>query len=148
MLPDGRCMQKCAETVEKEKAVEIKKFAEEANINAVNHGWWNGSGRSFGELIALCHFELSEALEEYRAGHAPDETYYACKKNANIAFSCNGKCEECQYAKMEGVPSELADVVIRVLDMAEYYGIDIEKALMEKHEFNKIRSYRHGGKTL
>lgn len=42
-------------------------FAKEVHQNAVDHGWW-GDPRSFGELIALCHEELSEALREYRNG--------------------------------------------------------------------------------
>ena len=43
-------------------------FAKEVHQNAVDHGWWVDP-RSFGELIALCHEELSEALREYRNGH-------------------------------------------------------------------------------
>lgn len=109
----------------------IKELAKEVHENAKAHGWWDGEERSFGELIALCHSELSEALEEYRNGHNPNETYYT-----GIEM------------KMEGVPSELADVVIRVFDMAEHYGIDIESAILEKHEFNKTRPYKHGGKKI
>jgi len=108
----------------------INELAEEVHGNAVAHGWWQGGERSFGELAALVHSELSEALEEYRNGHDFTETYY----------SAGGK--------PEGIPSELADVVIRVFDMAEHYGIDIESAILEKHEFNKSRPYRHGGKKI
>lgn len=137
--------------------MEIKKFAKEVHENAKAHGWWDEK-RSFGDLIALCHSELSEALEEYRNGHKPTETYYSCKAplNAPTALThscpefgkgCHNECEG-HYGKMEGIPSELADVVIRVMDMCEYYGIDLEAALMEKHEFNKTRPYKHGGKVM
>jgi len=34
------------------------------------------------------------------------------------------------------------------MDMCGYYGIDLEAMLMEKAEFNKSRSYRHGGKKI
>jgi len=30
--------------------------------------------------------------------------------------------------------------------MADYYGIDLEAAIIEKHEFNKTRPYKHGKK--
>ena len=60
---------------------------------------------------------------------------------------CKNTCKG-HFGKMEGIPSELADVIIRVLDMCEHYGIDIEAALKEKHEFNKTRPYKHGGKVM
>lgn len=127
--------------------MEIKQFEKEAHENAVKHGWWDKEP-SFGELIALCHSELSEALKEYRDGHKPDQTYYSCTQNANIAGECDGNCGHCQYGKMEGIPSELADVIIRVLDMAEHYNINLETALTEKQAFNETRPYKHDGKVI
>lgn len=47
---------------------------------------------------------------------------------------------------IEGIAAELADVIIRVLDYCAYAGIDIENVLEVKHEYNKSRPYRHGGK--
>lgn len=107
----------------------LNDFAREVHENAKSHGWWDDE-RSFGELIALCHSELSEALEEYRKGKGFCETY----SNEN--------------GKPEGIPSELADVIIRVLDMCAHYGIDIEQILEVKHKFNITRDYKHGGKVI
>ena len=108
----------------------IKDLQTQVHNNAIAHGWWDGERRSFGDLIALCHSELSEALEEYRTGHEPQEAYYSKDK------------------KPEGIPSELADCVIRIMDMCGHYGIDLESAILEKHEYNKSRPYRHGGKVM
>lgn len=129
--------------------LEIKEFVKEVGENAVTHGWWEEE-RSFGELIALCHSELSEALEEYRKGKKPGEVYYIC---TNPGEGCGVEetegCEKCDHlGKPDGIPTELADVVIRIFDMCHHYGIDIETVLKEKHEFNKSRPYKHGGKVI
>ena len=47
-----------------------------------------------------------------------------------------------------GVPSELADVVIRIMDICQYYGINLEEEILKKHNFNKTRPFKHGGKVL
>lgn len=113
------------------KSVELNEFAKEVHKNAVDHGWWEEK-RSFGDIISLCHSELSEALEEHRNGRGPREIYF----------------NDSKPDKPEGVPTELADVIIRILDYCVREGVDIEYALKLKHEYNKSRPYRHGGKKL
>ena len=90
---------------------------------AVDHGWWERQ-RELPELIALCHSELSEMLEGERLGNGPDEN---CP-----AFST---CE-----------IELADLLIRAMDMAEVRGYRLAEAVLAKLRFNHGRPYRHGGK--
>lgn len=112
-------------------SLQIDDFAKEVHQNAADHGWWEEK-RSFGDIISLCHSELSEALEEYRKGKPPIEIYF----------------NELKPDKPEGVPTEFADVIIRILDYCCREGIDIEHAIKLKHEYNKTRPYRHGGKVL
>jgi NTP pyrophosphatase (non-canonical NTP hydrolase) len=87
---------------------------------AVQKGWWE-THREVPELLALIHSEISEALEAHR-----------------------NKIPE---GKKGWLGEELADAVIRIFDMAEYYGIDIAQEVKKKHLKNTMRPYRHGGKT-
>jgi NTP pyrophosphatase (non-canonical NTP hydrolase) len=115
------------------KAMNLNELAKEIHYQAVSKGWCDVSNDiraasvRFPEKIALMHSELSEALEEYRNGHPLGEVYL-------------------KDGKPEGVPIELADVIIRILDICGAAGIDIEHAITTKHAFNTTRPFRHGGK--
>ena len=134
----------------------LNKFAAEIHQNAIAHGWWEEE-RSFGEIIALCHSELSEALEEHRDGRPM--LWYACKE-AQPEHPCQpediyeclmfGQEKDCAYhgKKPEGIAVELVDCIIRILDWCGKEGIDIEAIMEAKHAYNKGRPYRHGGKVL
>lgn len=95
----------------------------------MDHGWWDRP-RSFGDIVALNHSELSEAYEEYRNGKGETEIYFNPDKPG----------------KPEGIPVEMADLVIRVLDYCQAVGINLHEVMLLKHNYNKTRSYRHGGK--
>lgn len=116
----------------------LNQLKDEIHQNAVIHGWWE-EDRSFGEIIALCHSELSEALEEYR----DDSPMIYYSGNGTISNVPNELCR-----KPEGIAIELADCIIRILDYCGKVGIDIENAIRIKHIYNQERPYRHGGKKI
>lgn len=70
--------------------------------------------------IALIHSELSEGLEGHRT---------------EIPEGAKGYIGE-----------ELADAVIRILDLAEFLKIDLGQEILKKHEYNTGREFLHGGK--
>lgn len=117
---------------------QINKLVQEAHENAKEKGW-HDADRSFGELIALCHSELSEALEEHRNGHDTNKIYYPNREHP---------CSVYEENKPEGIPIELADVIIRIFDMCGKYEIDLDAAINIKMEYNKTRPYKHGGKVI
>jgi NTP pyrophosphatase (non-canonical NTP hydrolase) len=107
----------------------INDYCSDAFNNAVLKGW-HEKERTIGDQIALMHSELSEALEEHRNGHQPNEIYFA------------------DGGKPEGIPVELADCIIRIFDFCGKYDIDLEHAIEIKMEYNKTRPFRHGGKQV
>lgn len=79
--------------------------------------------------LMLIVSELAEAMEEIRKGIPVGLTYYTT---------------EGLEPKPEGFPSELADVVIRALDLAYTEGIDLEQVIKEKLVYNRSRKRLHG----
>lgn len=118
-------------SISHDEAATIRGLSYAVHNLAIAKGWYDGQDRTndaIGAKLALCHSELSEALECIRTGDT----------EARVTDS----------GKPEGLPSELADVVIRVLDLAGWLQIDLGEAIRAKHAFNATRPYRHGGKAL
>lgn len=76
------------------------------------------AGRRVSTVLALIHSEVSEALEALRNGDR------------------------------QNFEEEIADIIIRCLDLTGGAGIDIDNAVLLKLERNRNRGFRHGGKLL
>ena len=123
----------------------LAEVAEVCFKTARSKGWWNeyhiGRGPRSIRLtpdqiaakLCLIHSEVSEALEEVRGKRPITET---------------GGSASLRGDKPKGFASELADIVIRVFDLAGGLGIDIAEAIRIKMAYNESRPFRHGGKKL
>lgn len=133
----------------------FKQLAEEIHQTAREKGWWNNKDADFldvvaaesknigtatqlneiaaklrnrneGEMLALIHSEVSEALEGLRHGNPADD----------------------KVPEFLATEAELADVVIRIMDMAHSRGWRVAEAIVAKAEMNKGRAPMHGGKKF
>jgi NTP pyrophosphatase (non-canonical NTP hydrolase) len=84
--------------------------------------------------VANEHGEVSEFWEAFRKGtlHEPCDKAPKMVALGLPALSC--------------VEEEVADIIIRALDTAQAYGVDVAKALAVKHAYNTTRPTLHGGK--
>jgi hypothetical protein len=92
-----------------------------------------------GNKLMLMVSELVEAHDEIRTGHTADETYYPDAPAPGTITTA-----EVKVYKPEGVPSELADTVIRIFDFCYTEGIDLGQIIQEKLTYNRTRAYKHG----
>lgn len=123
--------RKAGNAMTTKKHVTIEDVINECHATALAHGWWDADTPvNIPEKLALIHSEISEALEDYRNAPLHLQVPITDDKGKPIGF-----------------PSELADVVIRVFDLAGWLQIDLSTAIAVKMEYNKSRPYRHGGKA-
>ena len=104
-------------------------FQLEIGVWAKEKGWQPWPVAEMPSKIALLHSEASEMLEEYRNNHAPTKVYTSMDKEGN--------------EKPEGIPIELADLVIRCFEFAANFHIDLAAAVQIKMDYNQKRPYRH-----
>lgn len=113
----------------------INELAAEISQTAEEKGFWDIE--EVGEIglialkLALVHSEVTEALVVHRND-------YENEGEQNDILTNMTSIQEDDFV------GELADIVIRVLDITGYYDLDIGNAIIGKMEANRSRPYRHG----
>lgn len=92
--------------------------------------------------LLLVHTEVSEAAEELRDGQ-PTDLIYGVQR---VVHEPTTGWIPTGFVKPEGFPVELADVILRVLDICEHEGIDMQAVLELKLAYNETRPFKHGRK--
>lgn len=117
---------------------DLNELADEVHKNAIEHGF-HDPYEVLGVFIAnQCnnmHAEVTELWDAYRAGKGDEP----CDK-AEKMIALNLRVLNCNE-------EELADIIIRALDVSRRLGIEIVAAINAKHEYNKTRPYMHGKKN-
>lgn len=119
----------------------IQELQTKAHQAAKSKGFYDES-INVPEKLCLIHSEVSEALEAHRKG-----------KTANcIGFSKSDEWDNETFKNIFEVnvkgslEDELADVLIRTVDLAKYLEIDLTFHIQQKMRYNSLRSYKHGKK--
>lgn len=108
----------------------ITTLAQRCHEDAKSLGWYDeGKTKSDIESLMLTVTELAEAVEELRKPYETEPVYY-----------------KPDSAKPEGYGVELADAIIRLLDLCAYKELDIGRIIDEKLAYNLTRGHRHGNK--
>ncbi len=119
----------------------INELVKEVHQNAKDKGFHEGE-KNIGEMLALIHSEVSEALEADRKG----------KYNTYGMLSMNGWVQNKNFKEAfekstkDTFEDELADIIIRVMDLAGMKGIDLEQHITAKMRYNSMRENKHGKK--
>lgn len=96
----------------------LNEVAKRAHETAKAKGFWDGDAGDVCKKLLLIHAEVSEAVEEFRRGDT---------------------------VRMQ---TELADVLIRTLDLMHYTTCSIEQTVRVKMDLNDNRPHMHGGKRF
>lgn len=119
----------------------INKLSAEIYANAKEKGFYeDGKANNIGERLCLIHSEVSEALEADRKNkHCHYDILKANQLNDPESF---------KYIFKENIKDtfedEIADVMIRCMDMAAHLGFDMEQHILAKMRYNSMREKMHG----
>lgn len=117
----------------------LNKLAQQIHRIARDKGFYN-SEVNIAEKLCLVHSEVSEALEA-------DRTNKYAKKDIlriNRISIENDFRRDFSDSIKNTFEDELADVMIRILDICALKGIDIESHIKAKMRYNSTRPYKHG----
>lgn len=118
-------------------------WSKEIHQNNKDKGFYEGK-KNIGEMLCLIHSEISEALEADRKNlHAVNQEELFYVDNMEELEESYFKSEFKASIK-DTFEDEIADTMIRCLDLCGFLKIDIQKHIEAKLYFNKLREHKHG----
>ena len=124
----------------------INDLAQEIHKINVKNGFYEDE-KNTGEMLCLVHSEISEALEADRK-----DRYFNNQSGVSIESLANTEDEGGVYketfriAAKDTFEDEIADAMIRLMDLAAFKGIDLDNHIKAKLRYNSLREYKHGKK--
>jgi NTP pyrophosphatase (non-canonical NTP hydrolase) len=125
----------------------ISELSRKAHANALDKGFWSveasGETPNIAEKLMLIVSEVSEALEALRNNNFrpfPKEFLELARKD----FESKEPAHLFKTVIKNHMSDELADIVIRVADLAGYMNIDLETHIELKIAYNATRERLHG----
>lgn len=120
----------------------INRLGKEIHENNIKKGFYEGK-KNTGEMLCLIHSEVSEALEADRK-----DTYVNKGSIQGIVREKSPSLFRAVFRQnfKDTFEDELADIMIRVMDLATFKRIDLEAHIEAKMRFNSLREYKHGKK--
>lgn len=91
------------------------------------------------KLVAECHLNSAEHGFWIQSANIPEKLMLIVSELAEAL-------EDYRHNNKSHIGEELADVCIRVFDLAGYLGVDLEKEIDIKMKKNVERPYLHGGR--
>jgi len=122
----------------------INKLAKKVHQNSKSKGFFD-SDKNIGEMLMLIVTEVSEACEADRKGKYFNQGVLKIDEVMGIECETSFMWKFGNHIK-DTFEDELADVMIRVMDLAEFKGIDLEKHIKAKMRHNSNRAHKHGKK--
>ena len=146
-------------------ALTVRDLVHQSHKNSADHGFWDTerTDETIPSKLALIMSEAGEALESYRDPKSDEMVPVPVDVLENLVYWAgignvddSQRWKDCQAAKdlldrwkakPKGFDIELADIVIRVGDLAGALGIDLDAAVQRKHAYNLTRPHRHNRKV-
>ena len=125
----------------------LNELRDEIHENAKNKGFWD-SPRETGTLLMLCVSELAEAMEADRVVKHSDTTGIDELIKEGYTWDDSPLSYKSYFERdvKDTFEDELADTIIRILDLCGARGIDIDKHIELKMKYNATRERLHGKK--
>lgn len=105
--------------------------------------------KNIGEILMLIVSEVSEALESHRKGISAEKNLSDVHTTLKTIINHQNDFQFKENFKpliKDTFEDEIADTMIRCMDLCGYLNIDIQNHIEAKLRYNKTREYKHGKK--